>query len=61
MSLLHKADIYPGSTEIADRRPDYRFVLALICMALALGVAGAVFTPVNIGSGISNEVSLVGP
>ena len=62
MSLSHKTDIYETPAGHADRkRPEYGFVLALICFALALVVASAIFTPVTIGSGISNEVSLVGP
>jgi hypothetical protein len=62
MSLLHKTDVYQGPNEKADRKhPGHSVVLALLCVALAIAVAGAFFTPVPIGSGISSETSLVGP
>jgi heme/copper-type cytochrome/quinol oxidase subunit 4 len=48
----HKADL---------KRHDYGFVLALICMVLALLVASAIFAPLPVGSEISNQMSLVGP
>jgi hypothetical protein len=60
MSLSHNADILDGSIQSAeqsaDRKSDYRFVLALICMALALTIASAIFTPVALGSGIPLEI-----
>jgi hypothetical protein len=56
MSLLQKTDIYTGRREKTDRkRPDYGFILALICVALALVVVNAMF-----GSPPS-DVPLVGP
>ena len=62
MSLLHKTDVYQSRNEGADRKhPEYGFVLVLVCMALALVVASAIFTPASVGSGISVETSLVGP
>lgn len=62
MSLSHETDIYETPTKRTDRKHrEYSFVLTLICLALALVVAGVIFTPVTIGSGISNETSLVGP
>jgi hypothetical protein len=48
----HKADL---------KHHDYGFVLALICMVLALVVASAIFAPLPVGSEISNQMSLVGP
>jgi len=60
MSLLHQTDIYQGSNEKADRK-GYGFVLALICVALALVLAGVMFTPAAIGSGIGDEILFVGP
>ena len=56
MSLSHNADILDGSIQSADRKSDYRFVIALICMALALTVTSAIFTPVTLGSGIPLEI-----
>lgn len=62
MSLLHKTDVYRSRHEnVSRKRRDYGLVLALLCVALALAVAGAIFTPVNIGSGTNSEISLVGP
>ncbi len=62
MSLLHSTSIYQSTNKTAYReRSDYGFVIALICMAFALVVAGAIFTPVTVGSGINSEISLVGP
>jgi hypothetical protein len=40
---------------------DYGFILGLVCMALALVVASAVFTPVPVGAGITSEITSVGP
>jgi hypothetical protein len=50
MSLLHRTE--------ADRKHSvYGFVLALICVALALVVASVMFTSAFVGG----EISLVGP
>ena len=58
MSLSHNADILDGSIQSAeqsaDRKSDYRFVLALICMALALTVASAI-------SIVTNPLEIGGP
>jgi len=43
------------------KRGDYGFVLVLVCMALALVVASAIFAPAPVGSGITSEVTTVGP
>ena len=60
MSMLHKADVYQSENERADRKhPEYSFVLVLVCMALALVVASAIFTPAPVGTGI--EITSVGP
>ena len=39
---------------------DYGFILALICMALALVVASAIFKP-PVGTGINDQIWFVGP
>ena len=58
MSLLHRTDIYQGQNEEADRKHSgYGFVLALICVALALILASVLFTPASVGG----EIPLVGP
>jgi hypothetical protein len=60
MSLLHQTDVYQGSNEKADRKySGYGFVLALVCVALALVVASVMFTPAPVGSGIGDEVLFV--
>ena len=53
MSLLQQAGVYQGSNE----KSGYGFILALICVALALAVAGVVFTP----AAVSGEIPLIGP
>jgi hypothetical protein len=56
MSLLYhtheKADL---------KHRDYGFILTLICMALALVVASAVFRPAPVGAGITSEITSFGP
>jgi hypothetical protein len=62
MSLLQSTEVNVPQKEDADRNHrGYGFVLALVCAALALVVASAIFAPVSIGSGTSNETVLVGP
>jgi hypothetical protein len=59
MSSVH---LYETTTHRADlKRRDYGFVLVLACMVLALVIASAIFTPTPIGSGINDQISLVGP
>jgi hypothetical protein len=58
MSLLHQTDVYQGSNEKADRKHSvYGFVLALICVALALVLASVIFPSAFVGG----EIPLVGP
>jgi hypothetical protein len=40
---------------------DYSFILAVVCVALALVVASAIFTPAPVGAGITTEITSVGP
>jgi hypothetical protein len=62
MSSIDKTDAYRSSTQKSGgKRGDHGVILLLLCFALALAVAGAIFTPVTIGSGINNENLLVGP
>ncbi len=61
MSLLQKTDAYQSQNERTDRKPEYGFVLALICAALALVVASAIIAPAPIGNGTSSDILLVGP
>jgi len=60
--MLHKADVYQSGNERADpKHPEYGFILALVCMALAVVVASAVFTPAPVGAGVTSEITSVGP
>jgi hypothetical protein len=62
MSLVHSAN---QTTDLKQRGHgfirNYGFILALICMALALVVASAIFKPMPVGSGITSELTTVGP
>jgi hypothetical protein len=59
MSLLQKTDVYQGLEEKAVRKHSgYGFVLALICVALALVLASVMFPDAFRPSG---EFSLIGP
>ena len=56
MSLLY--DTYQ-KTDLKDR--DRGFILVLVCMALALVVASAIFAPAPVGSGINfSEITTTG-
>jgi hypothetical protein len=59
MSLLQKTDVYQRSEEKSARKhSDYGFILALICVALALLVASVAFTPATVTPPVA---SYVGP
>jgi hypothetical protein len=54
MSLVHNTDVYQGTNKEADRKhPEYGFVLALVCMALALVIASVMFPDAFRPSGFS--------
>jgi len=57
MSLLDKTDVFQTRNE---RAVEDGLVLVLICTALTLFVASAIFSPAPVGSGISDESWLVG-
>jgi len=59
MSSVHLYETTKNKTDLKHR--DYGFVLVLVCMALALVVASAIFAPLPVGGEISNQMSLVGP
>jgi CBS domain-containing protein len=49
--LIQKTDVYRSLSEKAERRRrDYSVILLLLCVALGLAVASAIFTPVSIGA-----------
>ena len=55
MSLAH-------TIRDAERRhPEYGFFIALVCLALGVLIASALFTPEAVGSGISTESLFIGP
>jgi len=61
MSLLDKTDVFQTGNERADRKhPEHGFVLVLVCTALTLLVASAIFSPAPVGSGINDESWRVG-
>ena len=62
MSLAYRAD---QRTDLKQRQydfiRDYGFILALVCMALAIVVASAIFAPAPVGSGINfSEITTTG-
>ena len=57
MSLLDKPDVFQTRNE---RAVEDGLVLVLICTALTLFVASAIFSPAPVGSGISDKSWLVG-
>jgi hypothetical protein len=53
MTLLQKTDVYQGSEEKAARKhSDYGFVLALICVALALVLASVCMSSEHFGHSV---------
>jgi hypothetical protein len=55
MSLLYR------TSETVDlNHRDYSFILVIICMALALVVAIAIFKPTPVGAGITSEITSLG-
>jgi hypothetical protein len=70
MSLLDKGDVYEGRSEsikrksrfgIGDSKPEVGFILALICAALAVTVAAALFAPSPVARQAGTDVAFVGP
>ncbi len=63
INVLTKRDsmtsLYHTSAKADLKRPDYGFILTLVCVALALVIASVVFTPAP--SGITSEITFVGP
>ena len=51
-----------GALHDADRKhPEYGFILALVCLALGLVVASAIFAPAAVSAGMNSESWFVGP
>jgi hypothetical protein len=70
MSLLDKGDVYEGHSEstkrkakfgIGDGKPELGFILALICAALAVTVAAALFAPSPVARQAGTDVVFAGP
>jgi hypothetical protein len=59
MSLSQSTEVYERQKEDVDRNDrGYGFILALVCVGLALVLAGAIFAPVSIRG---SQTWLVGP
>ena len=43
------------------KHPEYGFILALVCLALGLVVASAIFAPAAVSAGMNSESWFVGP
>jgi len=51
-----------GALHEAERKhPEYGFILALVCLALGLVLAGLIFAPEAVGAGMNSESWFVGP
>jgi len=59
MSSLHLYDTAKYKAALKHR--DYGFILALVCMALALVVASAIFAPAPVDTGMNDQIWFVGP
>jgi hypothetical protein len=59
MSSLHFYDTTKSRTAL--KHHDHGFVLALVCLALALVIASALFTPAPVGTGINDQIWFAGP
>ena len=60
MSLLsHTHERISHTHERTDlQHRDFSFILAVVCMALAVVVASAIFTPAPVGAGITSEITV---
>ena len=59
---MSSVQLHETTKHTADlKHRDYGFVLALICMVLALLVGSAIFAPAPVGTGINDQIWFVGP
>jgi hypothetical protein len=59
---MSSVQLYETTKQRADHKHgDYGFILALVCMALALVVASAIFKPTPVGTGVNDQIWFVGP
>jgi hypothetical protein len=59
MSSVH---LYETTKQRADHKQgDFSFILTLVCMALALVVASAIFKPAPVGTGVNDQIWFVSP
>jgi hypothetical protein len=59
---VSSVQLYETTKQRADRKQShYGFILVLLCMALGLVVASAIFKPAPVGTGINDKVWWVGP
>ena len=57
----HKYTDYTDFYDDKAERDVKRFILVLFCMVLVLVLASVIFTPAPVGSGITSELTTVGP
>jgi hypothetical protein len=64
MSIIQATDVHQGQAKKTDRKNkknEFGFIILLACVALGLVVMAAVFTPVSVASGTSDDTVDVGP
>ncbi len=69
MSLLQKTDtarpartvVLPSRNRAAERDADRTVFLVVVCAVLVLLIAGVLFAPVSVGSGVREGLTFVGP
>ena len=61
MSLLHETNVYRNLDKTERKHHGYGVILVLVCVALGILVASAVFAPTPIGNGINSDSWFVGP
>jgi hypothetical protein len=61
MSFLQQTNVYRNVQKADLKHHGYGFILALICLVLAILAASVIFAPTPVDSGISFESWFVGP
>jgi len=60
MSLLHQTDVFQPEEKAARKHHEYGFALALVCGALAVVLAGAMFINAFRSNGTSSALAASG-
>jgi hypothetical protein len=54
--------VFPRTQQRTDRKHrDYGIIFTLVCVALALILASAIFAPALLFSGVTGELATIGP